>query len=141
MPNPGYTTASKRAFAVKISPVIGYVVSLSGGEVKTPRAKMWNGGAHVPDLIIGRREIGDLTCTVLYRPHTYGPMTKELLHLMGFQVYTITKQDTDDNGQAVGRALVYTGCRMSQLTPPDYDEQSDTNASLLSMMFVVSGIA
>ncbi len=141
MPVHGYSTSSKRAYAVRISPVIGYVVSLSGGEVKLPRAKMWNGGAAVPDLIIGRREIGDLTCTVLYRPRTYGPMTKELLHLMAIQAYTITKQDTDDNGQSVGRPLVYTGCRMSQLTPPDYDEQSDTNGSLLSMMFVVSGIA
>lgn len=136
------TTASKRQFAVTVSPYPGRVSYMSGGAEQQPTSKYYNGGSATPDIIKGRRVIDNVVVRIRYTPSVGNEYVKGLRKLQrAAQSFTINRQPLDENGTVVGKAEVFTGCRIVRITKPDYDEQSDADAAVIEVEFSVADVS
>ncbi len=135
------TTASKRQFSVSVAPYPGTVDYMSGGAEQQPTSKYYNGGAGSPDIIKGRRVVDNVVVRKRYTPLAGNEYVKGLRKLQkANQTFTITKQPLDENGTAVGRPEVLTGCKIVRITKPDYDEQSDSDAAIIEVEYSVADV-
>lgn len=136
----GETVSSQRAFKVEVSPTLGACTGMTGGAVQQPSSKFYQGGAATPELVRGRRVISDVTVTKGFKAARSPQLIQSLIKAMNSTVFKIVKQPLDEDGIAVGRALVYTGCRLVTVTPPAYNEQSDADAATLEFVFTVANV-
>lgn len=102
---------------------------LSGGEIDSEEAKYRPGGMAAQVSLGGYRNVGNLTVSRLYDLTRDHSRMAFLLNRVGKADVTIVKQSLDVDGNAFGKALVYTG-KLKAVTPPDHDSESSDPAML-----------
>ncbi len=118
--------------------------TLSGGAQTAPVTRNYNGGSGSKgkaNIIPGRVTIADIVVT---RP--FEPGRDQALHaalssqVSQFLAKSVTKQYVDLDGIAVGKPTTFTGCLLTAMTIPDYDESSGDGA-FMSLTFSPQGVA
>lgn len=133
-------TTSQRNFRVSISPTIGTVASFSGGDVTIGTGKAWNGGATSPDVVIGRRDISDITVGRPFDPYRDIPIWKYLLGALRLRQFTITYQALDQQGIRRGKPITFSKCRIKQISLPQYNEDTDADPARFEIQFTPGNV-
>ncbi len=141
MASVGAKPATRRQFGVAVRPYLGYVSAFSGGHPSQPSGKVFQGGAVAPDVLMGRRTHSDVTVRQPYRPLQTRPVAAAMFATMTTQIYTITINTKDEHGHYIGRPRVLTGCRLTAINYPEYDENTDADPAFLECVFAVGGQA
>lgn len=120
--------STNRQFLVKVSGVNGFFAMMTGGNPKASSTRAWDGGALVPDVLVGPAERSDLT---VRRPYDYDrdqPVIDELEPLVGQDDRrTITVWPTNGKLEPLGRSTTYDGTLM-EVIPPQPDAKSSEAA-------------
>lgn len=112
---------------------------LSGGEVDSEETKYFPGGMAAQVSLGGRRTVGNVTVSRLYRLDRDHPLVGWLLGGAGKATVTVTKASMTIDSAAVGNPLVYTGT-LKAVTPPEHDSES-SDAALLEMEITSATVA
>lgn len=127
-------SAGKRHFSASLAPVGGQFAYFSGGNITISNGKAYNGGAQVPDIIVGRGEVGDITLRRPWRPNRDLAVWKYLRGAIRLRTFTVSLVSRDQSGIAYGKPIVFTGCRLASLNTPEYDEASDNEPAVLEIV-------
>lgn len=132
-------TSSKRAQSVVGDKGLDRWARFSGGEVTRAASRSYNGGARKGDVTWGRTEIGDITVVRPFDPERDRPLLRRLRSSVGVEKFTITVSDLDTFDQVIGVPDVYTGCVVTSLPPPEYDETASEGGEF-SVTFMVEDV-
>lgn len=125
------STASKRQHAVTVAGIQDQWAKCTGGVPSVDASENWNGGAQVADLTMGRVTYSNVVTTRPYNPIRDRPVERFLRKALGTGwSTTITDQDLDANGTAIGEPRVMTGCVPLSVTPPEYDTTSSDGGEI-----------
>jgi hypothetical protein len=129
----------KIADPAKPEAMIDYGVwdKFSGGEVDSDETKYNPGGMAPPVSLGGRRTVGNVTISRLYRLYRDHSHLNTLLASAGKSKAVIQRQPLDIQGNVFGNPLVYNGT-LKRVAPPDLDSEQ-SGAALLELEFTVDG--
>jgi hypothetical protein len=134
-------TIGERHAIVDVNGVAGHWSTLSGGGQTGPVTRVYNGGSKVANIIPGRVVIADVVVTRPFSPGRDAQMVKDLRGKVGkFVAKSITKSYVDLDGLAVGKVETFTGCLLTGIAAPNYDESS-SNGAFVSLTFTPSAVA
>lgn len=118
MTSPALPKSNESHFLVYVGGIDVPFAVKTGGEVSGDVTKVWDGGATAPDLIPGRRVVGDI---IVSRPYARGrdqSVIDRLTPRVLIERQPITVQPTDADLIADGPATTYADCLLMRLTPP-----------------------
>lgn len=116
---------------------LGTFDKLAGGEVDSEETSYKPGGMGARVSLGGSVNIGNVTVSVLYDLAAIHSQVHWLASRAGKADMVVTKQPLDADGNAYGRAIVYTG-RLKQVKPPDHDSEA-SDAALLELEMTPAG--
>lgn len=98
----------------------------TGGEKASDTSKWRDGGATRPQVLSAPADTGDVTLKNGFDPEKDGPMIANLLRQVGVLRTTITKVPLHGDMTRVTGAppLVYTGCLLRSVKPPEVNANS-----------------
>jgi hypothetical protein len=134
-------TIGERHAIVDVSGVAGHWSTLAGGGQTGPVTRVYNGGSKVANIIPGRVVIADVVVTRPFSPGRDAQVVKDLRTKVGkFVAKSITKTYVDLDGLAVGKVETFTGCLLTGISAPNYDEAS-SNGAFVTLTFTPSAVA
>jgi hypothetical protein len=110
---------------------------MSGGEIDSEETIYHPGGMEDPVSLGGRKSVGNVTLTRLYRLGRDHDAIQSLINAVGKSKVTISKQPLDIDGNVYGRPIVYNGI-LKRISPPDTDSEA-SGAGLIEMEVTVDG--
>jgi hypothetical protein len=110
---------------------------MSGGEIDSDDNKYYPGGMEPPVSLGGRRTVGNVTVSRLYRLARDHDKVHKMIHAVGRSDIVINKQPMDLNGNVYGHPLVYRG-KLKRCTPPDVDSEG-SSAGLIEIEATIDG--
>lgn len=125
------------------NPVSGTMVNygkwdkMTGGEVDSDETKYYEGGMVPPTSLGGRKTVGNITVSRLYRLGRDHDVVQKIFDAVGKSDMIVTKQPLDLDGNVYGRPIVYKGT-LKRCTPPEVDSES-SSAGLLELEMTVEG--
>jgi hypothetical protein len=136
-------TIGERHAVVDVSGITGHWATLAGGGQTGPVTRVYNGGSPkaAAYIIPGRVVIADVVVTRPFSPARDAQVVKDLRTKVGkFVAKSITKSYVDLDGFVVGKAEVFTGCLLTGISAPNYDESS-SNGAFVTLTFTPSAVA
>jgi hypothetical protein len=109
----------------------------AGGDLDSDETKYYPGGMAPPVSLGGRRTVGNVTVSRLYRLERDHDVLQQLFDSAGKSKAILHRQPLDIEGHAYGKAIVYNA-RLKHVTPPDLDSEQ-SGAALLQLEFTVDG--
>ena len=99
---------------------------LAGGAKEAETTKWRNGGDVKPQVLAAPPETGDVTLKNGFDPERDGPMVSTLLRMVGVLRTTIVKVPLHGDMTRIAGAppLVYTGCLLRSVKPPESNANS-----------------
>lgn len=134
------TIASQSHSLVTVEGIDGYWATKSGGEVSADIGTAWDGGADYPEMIAGKASTSDVTVSRPYRRGRDDVLRRRLLPQVGRLRATVSDQDTDEDGMAIGEPTVYPRALLRQVSAVDTDA-SGSDPKRLELVFAVSRTA
>jgi len=113
---------------------------LTGGEIDSDETTYKPGGMGNRISLGGSVNVGNVTVEKLYDLQNVHAIVHWLLPLVGKATLVVKKQPLDVDGNAWGRALVYTG-KLKMVTPPEVDSEASDAALLALEMTPVGTVA
>jgi hypothetical protein len=110
---------------------------MSGGEIDSDDAKYYPGGMAPPVSLGGRKSVGNVTVSRLYRLARDHDAVQVLIDAAGKASMVVTKQPLDVDGNVYGRPIVYKGT-LKRVTPPEVDSES-SSAAMIELEMTVEG--
>lgn len=121
------TIAAARQFLVTTGATGNRTYTEFAGGAKEGETTKWrDGGAVVPQVLGGPPETGDVTLKNGFDPERDGPMIQNLLRLVSVLRTTVTKVPLHGDMSRIQGAppLVYTGCLLKSVKPPESNANS-----------------
>ena len=106
---------------------LGTFDSLSGGEIDSEETTYKPGGMGNRISLGGSVNVGNVTVGVLYDLSRIHTIVHWLISRVGKGKIVVKKQPLDVDGNAFGRAIVYTG-KLKQVNPPEHDSTSSATS-------------
>lgn len=106
--------------------------AISGGDKDSDDLKYHPGGMAELLSLGGRATVGDITVSRLYDEATHDKIGA-ILDSVGKTLCVVTKQPLDEDRNAYGKPLVYSG-RLKGTSPPDQDSDGTPSASKLGVV-------
>jgi hypothetical protein len=131
--------SSQRQFLITVSSVAGYFMSKNGGNVTSDSTKVYDGGAVVPQIITGPKEVENLTVSRAYDQNRDAPILERLRPQVGRFTTSITVQPTDADLVAVGKSSVYADAVLVGITEPEY-ESSSGDVAMFELEFAITNV-
>jgi hypothetical protein len=115
--------------------------TLSGGAQTAAVTRTYNGGSTTANIIPARVVIADIVVTRPFQPRRDAQLAAWLrTKVAKLVVPSIVKVYLDLDGFATIRKETFTGCLLTAVTAPNYDENS-ANGAFMSLTFTPSGVA
>lgn len=128
--------AAQRQFLVRVSGIRGYFATMSGGNVSSEMADVYDGGSGQPEKVASPARTEDIVVSRPYDPERDQPVINALRPRVGRFRATVTKQPTDADFVPVGEPNVYPNCILQAVSEPEVDASSgDPTAFELSFSF------
>src|SRR5215831_5454 len=107
----------------KVAIIKGTWDKLTGGEVDSDDTKYYPGGMVDPISLGGRKSVGNLTISRLYRLERDHDAAQAMINAAGKSKVTVSKQPLDLDGNSSGRPIVYNGI-LKRVTFPEVDSEA-----------------
>ncbi|MDQ2727576.1 MAG: hypothetical protein M3Y91_06880 [Actinomycetota bacterium] len=104
---------------------LGVWNKMSGGDTQTKMTKERPGGMGTETLYRGLATYSDVTVTRTYQRVRDHETVRLLQQLAGNAPMNVVKQPLDENGQAFGRPIAYTG-KLAMVKPGPTDSEAET---------------
>jgi hypothetical protein len=119
--------------------MIPYAVwdKFSGGEIDSEEAVYHPGGMAPPVSLGGRKNVGNVTVSRLYRLGRDHDVVQQLIDSVGRSSMTVTKQPLTVEGKIYGKPIVYKGT-LKRCTPPEVDSEG-SGAGMIELEMTVEG--
>jgi len=101
-----------------------------GGEIDSDELTYKPGAMGERVSLGGAQNVGEVTVTALYDLDRFSPIIHWLLGRAGKGHAVVNKQPLDVDGNAFGRALVYSGV-LKTVTPPIHDANASAAAEIV----------
>jgi hypothetical protein len=121
----------------KVAIIKGTWDKLTGGEVDSDDTKYYPGGMVDPISLGGRKSVGNLTVSRLYRLERDHDAAQAMINAVGKSKVTISKQPLDLDGNSSGRPIVYNGI-LKRCTFPEVDSEA-SGAGMIELEVTVDG--
>ena len=112
----------------------GIFDKMTGGEVDSDNSNYYPGGMSPPVSLGGRRSVGNVVVSRLYRLGRDHDVVGQLIDSAGKSSMIVTKQPLDVDGNVYGRPIVYKGT-MKRVTAPEVDSEASA-AGILEIVFI-----
>ena len=110
---------------------------MTGGEVDSDDNKYYPGGMVDPISLGGRKSVGNLTISRIYRLGRDHESAQALINSVGKSKVTVSKQPLDLDGNASGKPIVYNGI-LKRVTFPEVDSEA-SGAGMIELEVTVDG--
>lgn len=119
MTTPTQPKSNESHFIVTVGGIPYPFAVKTGGEVSGDVTKVFDGGATAPDLIPGRRLVGDLIISAPYARARDQAQIDRLMSRVLVERQPISIQPTDSDYIVDGDPMVYPDCLLMRVTPPN----------------------
>lgn len=140
----GPTRSDTYAINVQVENVITGILidhgvwdKMTGGEVDSDDAKYNEGGMQPPISLGGKKTVGNVTVSRLYRLARDHDVAQVYINGAGKASMVVTKQPLDIDGHTYGKPIVYKGT-LKRVGLPEVDSES-SNAGLIELEMTVEG--
>lgn len=116
---------------------LGIWDKFSGGEIDSDVTQYYPGGMAPPVSLGGRKTVGNVTVSRLYRLERDHDRIQMLVDSVGKSAMVVSKQPLDINSNVYGRPIVYRGT-LKRCTPPEVDSEA-SGAGMLELEMTVDG--
>ena len=117
---------------------LGVWDKMTGGEVDSAEAKYYPGGLAAAISLGGRKEVGNVTVSRLYRlVRDHQNLAARFINGAGRADVKIKRQPLDIDGNSFGSPIVYYGT-LKRVTFPEVDSES-SDAALVELEVTVAG--
>jgi hypothetical protein len=108
---------------------LGTFGRMAGGEIDSEETTYKPGGMGPRISLGGSVNVGNVTVGILYDLASVHTLVHWLISRVGKATMVVNKQPLDVDGNAFGRALVYSG-KLKMVTPPEPDSEANDAAFL-----------
>jgi hypothetical protein len=141
----GPTRQDTHRITVRIAhPVNGNMINYgvydtrTGGEVDSDDTKYYPGGMEPPVSLGGRKTVGNVTVSRLYRLGRDHDGVQQLVDSVGRSAMEVSEQPLDKYGNVYGRPIVWTGT-LKRVGFPDRDSDAGAAAARIELEMSVEG--